>query len=128
MTDLELLSPAGDIEIFKAVVDAGVDGVYFGVWAPNAAEVYVIGEFNNWDEKSHALYKLGAGGIWGRFFESVPIGSLYKYLIITPDGTKLYKADPFANKAELRPGTASITSDITKIKWTDSAGAVKINI
>ncbi len=97
----------------------GVCGTYFAVWAPNAASVNVIGSFNGWDEEANPLTKLGPGGIHSAFVPGVGTGELYKYLIITPDGKKLYKADPFANAAEYRPGTASVTTDLSGIKWSD---------
>ena len=97
----------------------GVDGVFFGVWAPNAAEVHVIGEFNGWNEESHPMKKLGDGGIHALFVPGVEENTLYKYLITTPDGRKLYKADPFANYAELRPGTASKITDLSGFAWGD---------
>lgn len=99
----------------------GVKGMHFAVWAPNAESVHVIGTFNGWDESANPLCKLGPGGIWAAFIPKVGTGELYKYLIQTKDGKKLYKADPFANSAEMRPGTASKTADITKFKWSDSA-------
>lgn len=98
----------------------GQEGVFFGVWAPNAASVHVIGTFNGWDETAHPMTKLGPGGIHATFIPGVGTGELYKYLITTPDGEKLYKADPFANSAEMRPGTASKTTDLAGFKWTDA--------
>lgn len=95
-------------------------GMFFGVWAPNAATVHVVGTFNEWNEQSHPLDRLGPGGIYGKFYEGIKTGELYKFLITTPDGKKLYKADPFANTAELRPGTASVTTDISGFKWNDA--------
>ena len=97
----------------------GEDGVFFGVWAPNAATVHVIGEFNGWNEESHPMKKLGDGGIYALFVPGVEENTLYKYLITTPDGRKLYKADPFANYAELRPGTASKITDLSGFAWGD---------
>ena len=91
-------------------------GVYFAVWAPNAASVNVIGTFNNWNEESHRMKKLGPGGIYQLFIPGVGENELYKYLIRTPAGEKLYKADPYANYAEMRPGNASRTFDISKFK------------
>ena len=58
-------------------------------------------------------------GIFEAFIPKAELGDLYKYLIITPDGRKLYKADPYANYAEVRPGTASRIADIEHFKWTD---------
>ncbi len=99
----------------------GVSGTYFAVWAPNAASVHVIGTFNGWDEAANPLNKLGPGGIYSAFVPGVGTGELYKFLITTPDGRKLYKADPFANAAEYRPGTASVTTDLSGIKWSDDS-------
>lgn len=101
--------------------EKGKEGVHFAVWAPNAEKVFVIGTFNEWNEESHELVRLGEGGIFAAFFPGIAEGELYKYLLITKDGKKLYKSDPFANHAEMRPGTASRIADLTKIKWTDTA-------
>ena len=97
----------------------GEKGVYFAVWAPNAKYVHVIGNFNQWNEFSHQMKRLGPGGIHSLFVPGLGEGEIYKFLIETPDGRKLYKADPFGNSAEYRPGTASKTADISNIKWTD---------
>ena len=97
----------------------GKMGVYFAVWAPNAASVHVIGSFNNWEEISHPMIRLEPLGIYELFVPEAKKGDLYKFLIYTADGRKLYKADPFANEAEFRPGTASVVTDITKLKWSD---------
>ena len=100
-------------------VENGVKGMFFAVWAPHAASVNVIGTFNNWDEDLHVMTKIGPIGIYTLFLPGVGENEMYKYLIRTPEGEKLYKADPFANYAEMRPGNASKTYDITKFKWTD---------
>ena len=99
----------------------GKKGTAFAVWAPNAKNVHVIGTFNGWDETSHEMERREPLGIYELFVPGIGEGELYKFLIETPDGRKLYKADPFANSAELRPGTASKIADISKIKWSDSA-------
>lgn len=96
-------------EIYKKLgahpsVENGKKGMSFAVWAPNAASVNVIGTFNNWNEESHRMKKLGPGGIYQLFIPGVGENELYKYLIRTPAGEKLYKADPYANYAEMRPG------------------------
>ncbi len=98
----------------------GVKGMFFGVWAPNAADVHVIGTFNGWDENAHQLKKINDVGIWTIFVPNVGEGELYKFMITAQDGSKLYKADPFANWAELRPGTASRTTDLSGYKWGDN--------
>lgn len=99
----------------------GKTGIYFAVWAPKASEVFLIGTFNNWNETSHPMQKLGEQGIYDIFVEQARIGDLYKFLIISEQGEKLYKADPFANSAELRPGTASKVAQINQFKWKDAA-------
>ncbi|MCD8333155.1 MAG: 1,4-alpha-glucan branching protein GlgB [Clostridiales bacterium] len=96
-----------------------VSGVNFAVWAPNAEKVWVIGSFNEWDETAHEMERLEPSGIYELFVPKVKKGDYYKYLILTKDGRKLYKADPYANYAELRPGTASRVTDISKLRWTD---------
>ena len=70
----------------------GVQGVLFQVWAPHAAQVYVIGTFNGWNENANEMERLKPeeAGIYACFIPGVKCGELYKYLIVTPDGTKLY--------------------------------------
>ena len=98
----------------------GEKGYFFGVWAPNAAQVYVIGDFNEWKDESNPMVRMEeSDGIWTAFIPGVREGSLYKFLILTPEGRKIYKADPFANYAEFRPGTASRTTDLSTFRWTD---------
>ncbi len=98
----------------------GKRGVFFAVWAPNAEKVAVVGTFNNWDENRNPMILQGKSGIFTAFVEGVWEGELYKYLIVTRDGEKLYKADPYANYSEMRPGTASRITDLSKINWTDT--------
>ncbi len=123
--DQYLFSQGTHYDIYKKLgahrsVEDGREGIYFGVWAPNAAEVHVIGSFNGWNEGSHPMEKLGPVGIWGLFIPDVALGEMYKFLITAQDGRKLYKADPFANYAELRPGTASIITDLSGFAWKDA--------
>lgn len=122
--DQYLFAQGTHYDIYKKLgahptVQEGREGVFFGVWAPNAESVHVIGSFNGWDETANPMKKIGPGGIHTVFVPGVGEGELYKYLITTPYGEKLYKADPFANSAELRPGTASKTADISGFRWTD---------
>ena len=99
----------------------GKEGVYFAVWAPEAGGVSVVGDFNDWNEDASRMEKIGDIGIYELFIPGLKTGTLYKYLITTAAGDKLYKADPYANYAELRPGTASIVTDIQNFKWSDSS-------
>lgn len=124
--DQYLFAQGTHYDIYKKLgahpsVENGVKGMFFGVWAPNAASVHVIGTFNDWDEEAAPMKKLGPGGIHAVFIPGVGTGELYKFMITTPEGEKLYKADPFANHAEMRPGTASKTTDLSGFKWTDEA-------
>lgn len=97
----------------------GQKGVHFAVWAPHAVTVHVIGEFNGWNETSHPMSRLDPLGIWEVFVPGVQLGCLYKYLIEAQDHSLLYKADPYATEAEMRPGTASKVSDISGFQWSD---------
>ena len=99
----------------------GVEGVYFAVWAPNAKYVNVAGSFNDWDIYQYELQRLGEGGIYAGFVPGVKEDDLYKFVITTADDEKIYKADPYANYSELRPGNASRVTDISGFKWTDKA-------
>ncbi len=97
----------------------GKEGVYFAVYAPNALEVYVVGDFNNWQEWNTPLTKLGPGGIWATFVEGVCEYCQYKYFIKGQNGATIYKADPFASFAEKRPGTASKVFNLEGFEWHD---------
>lgn len=99
----------------------GQDGYHFAVWAPDVRSVAVIGEFNNWDESANHLSCTATGGVWQGFIPGVVAGQLYKYVIETATGERLYKADPYAFFSELPPGTASRTADLAGYKWADAA-------
>lgn len=123
--DQYLFSQATHYDIYKKLgahvsEERRKRGVYFGVWAPNASAVHVIGSFNGWDESAHPMEKLGPVGIWGLFIPGVKTGEMYKFLITAKDGRKIYKADPFANSAEYRPGTASVITDLSGFQWGDA--------
>ena len=124
--DMYLFGQATHYDIYKKLGAHPAEirkkkGILFDVWAPHAAEVYVIGTFNDWNETANPMRRLEPEGIgiFEAFIPKAELGDLYKYLIITPDGRKLYKADPYANYAEVRPGTASRIADIEHFKWTD---------
>ena len=99
----------------------GKEGVYFAVWAPNARRVAVVGDFNDWDFEADYMKRQEPMGIYTCFVPGVKEGDLYKFCIETQQGKRIFKADPFANYAELRPGTASRVTDISHLKWTDDA-------
>ncbi len=92
------------------------DGFYFCVWAPNAIQVNLVGDFNGWNNNSHPLLvRLDNSGIWEGFIPNFQVGATYKYAITSAANTVQLKADPYANYAELRPNTASRT-------WVDDYG------
>ncbi len=97
----------------------GEQGVYFAVWAPNAKGVRVIGDFNSWGSDGYKMQRLEPLGIYEVFVPGLKPGNLYKYLIETKKGDYLYKADPFAFYAEMRPGTASRIADVDHFTWSD---------
>lgn len=122
--DHYLFGQGNHYEIYKKlgshrVKKDGRDGVYFAVWAPNAKAVSVIGEFNDWDMTENEMERGQPLGIYTCFIPDVPEYAMYKYCIETYKGEYVYKADPFANHAELRPGTASKVIDISDITWSD---------
>ena len=124
--DQYLFGQGNHYEIYKKmgahpVKDGKKSGVYFAVWAPHAVTVSVIGEFNGWKEGANPMERNEPLGIYTAFVPGAEEGQLYKYCIETMKGDLIYKADPFANSAELRPGTASKVADISHLKWTDSA-------
>ena len=116
-THYEIYKKMGAHEVTKD----GVKGVYFAVWAPHAKRVSVIGEFNEWDFDADYMERQEPMGIYTCFVPGVKEGELYKFCIETQQGKRLFKADPFANYAERRPGTASRIADISHFKWTDKA-------
>ena len=97
-------------------------GVIFDVWAPHAAAVSVIGEFNDWNETATMMTRVDPTemGVWEVFSPDAKEGQLYKYVIYTAEGKKIYKSDPYATTCELRPGTASIIYNADKYKWKDA--------
>ncbi|MBI5410602.1 MAG: 1,4-alpha-glucan branching protein GlgB [Nitrospirae bacterium] len=98
----------------------GVAGVRFVVWAPNALRVSVVGDFNGWDGRLHAMRNRGQTGLWELFIPEVPEGAAYKYEIRQRDQpTAFLKADPYAFAAELRPKTASIVRNLSGYQWGD---------
>lgn len=99
----------------------GVEGTYFATWAPNARQVFVIGEFNRWDKSSHPLCPKGQSGIWEGFIPGVGKGQIYKYYVVSHHhGYRVEKADPFAFYAETPPKTASVVWNLN-YDWRDQA-------
>lgn len=101
-------------------VHQGISGVRFAVWAPNAQRVSVVGDFNFWDGRRHALQRLGSSGIWELFVPGLGVGNLYKFEIRTRDGRILLKSDPYGLQMQLRPDTASIVNSLDAYRWNDA--------
>ncbi|MEX0867757.1 MAG: 1,4-alpha-glucan branching protein GlgB, partial [Pirellulales bacterium] len=97
----------------------GVAGVNFAVWAPNALGVSLVGNFNNWNGKSHPMRKHIPSGIWELFVPGMAAGDIYKYQVKGHDGTH-EKSDPYGFAAELPPATASKVVDLSDYAWEDA--------
>jgi 1,4-alpha-glucan branching enzyme len=124
--DLYLFNEGTHIRVYQklgahpAVASDGTPGTLFGVWAPNAEAVSVIGDFNNWDWQATPLQNRGSSGIWEAFVPQIGHGTLYKYSI-KPRGSwqRIEKADPYGFAAEVRPRTASVIWDMQRHTWQD---------
>jgi len=97
----------------------GVSGVCFAVWAPNARNASVLGDFNSWDGRNHQMRSAG-GGIWELFIPEVAVGTAYKYEIKNHNGHIYEKSDPYGFQQEIRPKTASIVTDLDSYDWQDA--------
>ena len=125
-TDRYLFNNGSHYEIYEKLgahvmeVD-GVRGTYFAVWAPKAKAISVVGDFNDWNGYIHIMERLGTSGIWERFVPGVGEGRIYKFAITGQDGKTHYKADPYANYSEMRPGNASKITNLNGYEWHDAA-------
>ncbi len=97
----------------------GVKGVYFAVWAPNARNVSILADFNNWDGRKDQMRKRG-NGIWELFIPEIGVGTSYKYEIKNIEGHIYEKSDPYGFQQEIRPKTASIVTDLSDYTWNDA--------
>ena len=100
---------------------AGESGVVFRVWAPHAAAISVVGDFNSWKPGSHPMRKVDGDSVWELFIPGVKEYDVYKYCVTTRGGDLIYKADPYAFHAETRPSNGSKVYDITGFAWHDDA-------
>ncbi len=96
----------------------GVKGVYFALWAPNARNVSIIGDFNSWDGREHQMSKRN-NIIWELFIPSLEAGTKYKYEVKNWEGHIYEKSDPYGFHREVRPQTASIVADLNSYQWHD---------
>jgi 1,4-alpha-glucan branching enzyme len=125
--DLHLISEGRHFELAKALganvmtID-GVRGTRFAVWAPNASRVAVVGDFNSWDARRHAMRLRHSAGVWELFVPRVAEGARYKFDILGEGGARLpQKADPVAQQAEMPPATASVVASPEPFRWRDQA-------
>jgi 1,4-alpha-glucan branching enzyme len=118
--DLHLFNEGSHLRLYDHLGAHSLEGgTAFGVWAPNAQGVHVMGDWNGWDKEAHALVPRGNSGIWEGFVAGVGPGAHYKFHIEGRNGRRVDKADPFAFHAEVPPRTASVVSDLT-YRWGDS--------
>lgn len=99
----------------------GKEGYYFAVWAPNAARVFLVGDFNGWNENGYEMNRLGDSGIHEFFVEGDLKDNKYKFLVEARSGERTYKADPYACYSEVRPNNASVVYDLDGFEWTDDS-------
>jgi len=97
----------------------GVKGIAFGVWAPNASRISIVGNFNNWDGRRHLMRSRGGSGVWELFIPELQDGDLYKFEIADQNNRLHLKSDPYGREFELRPDTASIIRHKSDFQWTD---------
>ncbi|MEH7085886.1 1,4-alpha-glucan branching protein GlgB [Neobacillus drentensis] len=109
-------------QLFGAHIFKNSDKIYtrFCVWAPNASEVRLTGDFNNWNGEGYELQRVNDEGVWILIVNRDLTGKLYKYEIFSQTGEKLLKSDPFAFYSEIRPNTASIVYSLENYKWQDN--------
>ena len=103
-----------------AAAEDGTAGYLFRVWAPGALSVSVIGDFNQWDPDAHPMTGI-EGGIWEVFVPGLSRYDNYQYSVLSSEGIRTAKADPFAFHSETRPGTASKLYDLSGYRWGDQA-------
>ena len=96
-----------------------VEGFSFVLWAPNAKQVSLVGNFNGWDYRAHPMRRMGSSGIWEIFIPGITVGTIYKYEVLGYFGQRVLKTDPFAFAMEIRPRTASVVWDIDNYQWHD---------
>ena len=129
-TDRYLFGKGTHYEIYEKLgahpaVSGKRHGVSFAVWAPHAASVSVIGDFNGWDPNEAPMEPLADSGIWETFVPGAKKGDLYKFYITDETGKGFAKADPYAFYSELRPGTASRIFDLSGFSWQDQEWMAK---
>ncbi|MEM7114692.1 MAG: 1,4-alpha-glucan branching protein GlgB [Chloroflexota bacterium] len=123
--DLHLMGEGTDLRIYEKLgahlmTVNGRSGVRFAVWAPNAEQVCVVGDFNEWNGRLHAMHQHSGSGIWELFIPDLGQGTVYKYEIQTHyKGYRVNKTDPVGFASELRPANASVVWDLNQFEWND---------
>ena len=97
----------------------GQAGIVFAVWAPNARQVSIIGDFNGWDSRQHPMHS-SESGIWTLFIPGLKEYTVYKYRITSQRDEQFDKSDPYGFAMELRPDTSSVTIDLDSYSWQDT--------
>ena len=123
--DIHYIAEGSHMTLWRALgatvmAHSGVSGTRFAVWAPDAQQVSVIGDFNSWDMRRHPMMQRGAG-VWEVFVPGAADGARYKYTVVGADGVSREKADPVGFGAQHPPETASVVRDIADYDWTDGA-------
>jgi 1,4-alpha-glucan branching enzyme len=124
--DLHLFGEGRHLRIFEKLgahrLNVGsTTGVHFAVWAPNADRVSVIGDFNGWDGRVHAMRLLAPSGVWEIFIPDLPDGENYKFEVRARSGALLQKTDPFGVAFEVPPLSAAVVKDISGYPWGDES-------
>ncbi|MDP1601641.1 MAG: 1,4-alpha-glucan branching enzyme, partial [Legionella sp.] len=122
--DLHLIGEGSHQKLWEVLgahprVMAGVAGVAFAVWAPNAGRVNLVGNFNAWDGRLHPMRPLGGSGVWELFIPDLAEWAIYRYEIVARDGALSLKTDPLAFTCELRPKTAGLVFNHERYAWND---------
>ena len=123
--DLYLFNEGNDHLVYNKlgahlVTNNGIPGVSFAVWAPSAARVSLVGNFNHWDGRYHPMRPLGVSGVWEIFIPGLREGELYKYEIYDQSNRLRLKVDPYGTRFEGPPNNASIVCDTRRHKWNDA--------
>ncbi len=124
--DQHLFGKGQHYELYRAmgarvVQHEGCWGTKFSVWAPSAKKVALVSDFNYWNGCVNPMRSMGGCGVWELFIPGVTEGMKYKFEIITQQGNRITKSDPYAYYSEMRPSTASVVFDVEAFEWSDSA-------
>ena len=124
--DLHLLGEGTHFDAFNklgahVIEHDGVEGVHFAVWAPNARQIHVVGDFNSWNGAAHPMRRLAMSGYWETFVPALGSGTTYKFEILGADGRRVLKSDPCGRYFETPPRTASIVWSGHLYDWQDDA-------